>query len=317
MNNKGNIFKLFFNKYTLYGICLILLSVIIYQFNESQLFYISIIQNLLSTFGIALLMGAIFDFSKNSEAFISFISNILKQIIISKEFLKELNNEEHKNVLETLVKPTGVQIEQCSSIEQYYKKTIESFSNLYNKQFKTNLIITIIAESKDNKVICTGHVTHRRYKINDKYESFETSFEKDTNSISNSYILLPNGNRVEFDETDISNEPLHENTGKKYITNIPRICYDFPYITICKDFEEIGYDHWICFNWSSLTICDGINFELTCTNELMIKEYKIFDNPGLYNVNISDDRKKINIISNCWLEEYTGFTLTIANKNNN
>ncbi len=89
---------------------------------------------------------------------------------------------------------------------------------------------------------------------------------------------------------------------------------EYLYITLCKDIKEIGYNHWIVFNWSSLTPCDGISFELQCMDGLIIKEYKVFDNPKLYKINPNDNKDKIDIISTSWLNEYTGFTITISKK---
>lgn len=74
-----------------------------------------------------------FDFSKNSEAFTIFVSNILRNIVISKEFLNIMSENEKKNSLELILKPTNLQIEQCSSIDLYYKKSIDTFMDLYKK----------------------------------------------------------------------------------------------------------------------------------------------------------------------------------------
>lgn len=312
-------FKLFFGKFFLIGLAIILISCVIDAYDSSSHFIITILTNVLSTIGIALMVGAVFDFSKNSEDFTIFISNILKKIIVTKEFLGEMENEEKKNILEMLITPSNSQIEQYSSINSYYKKSIESFSNLYNQPFKTNVTIQIVAKIKNNKVICEGHVSHRRYKINGKYQPIETTFEKTDSKILNTYVLTPDGvrhNLVENDDIDVkeSKDLKIEKIGKRYITYIPDKFNGCPYITLCKEIEEIGYDHWTVFNWSSLTPCDGICFELRCLDNLIIKEYKVFDNPKLYEININDDKDTINILSSSWLNEYTGFTLTISKK---
>lgn len=123
-------------------------------------------------------------------------------------------------------------------------------------------------------------------------------------------------NLVENDDIDVkkSDDLKMEKIGKMYITNISDKFNHCPYITLCKEIEETGYDHWTVFNWSSLTPCDGICFELHCLDNLIIKEYKVFDNPRLYEININSGKDKINIVSSSWLNEYTGFTLTISKK---
>lgn len=310
--------KNFFSRYLLYGIICILISAIIDSYFNDCLLK-SIITNTLSTFGIALAMGSIFDFSINSDSFTSFVSGILKKIIITKDFLAELKQEEKKNVLELLITPTDKQIEECSSIDTYYKKSIDSFVNLYSQQFKTNLNIYVTAKMENGVVVCVGSVTHRRYKINGRYQPIETNFEKTDSKMSNTYILLPNGDRVDLKENEdieVKNqaELKCEKIGKKYMTIIPETYNIYDYITLYKEIKEVGYDHWNVFNWSSLTPCDGITFELQCLDGLIVKEYKVFDNPKLYEITVNQEKDRITILSSGWLNEYTGFTILISKK---
>lgn len=67
-NKKFSFFKLFFTKYTIWGVLIILVAVILDLCNTKKIFWLDIIKNLFSTFGCALLVGAVFDFSQNSEA---------------------------------------------------------------------------------------------------------------------------------------------------------------------------------------------------------------------------------------------------------
>lgn len=88
-----NIFKRFFNKFFFIGLIIILASIIIdLWFGKS--FFKDLATNGLSTVGVALLIGSVFDFSKNSTEFMDFVSNILKEIIVSKNFLKGLEDKE-------------------------------------------------------------------------------------------------------------------------------------------------------------------------------------------------------------------------------
>lgn len=85
---KKSWFFMFFTKYTIWGLLLISISVIADLCNCKDYFIVDIISHIISTIGVALLVGAIFDFSKNSEAFTSFVSNILRGIVVSKDFFK-------------------------------------------------------------------------------------------------------------------------------------------------------------------------------------------------------------------------------------
>ena len=156
-------FKLFFTKYTVYGLVVVFVSVIIDLCNVNNLFYVDIIKNILSTIGTAILVGAIFDFSKNSEAFTEFVTSILKDIVISKDFLNEMAESEKKNSLELILKPTNLQIEQCSSIDLYYQKAIDNFMSLYSKPFKTDLVITLEVVKENGRLVTKGDMSHRIY----------------------------------------------------------------------------------------------------------------------------------------------------------
>lgn len=91
-------FRRFFNKFFVIGFITILISVII-DLSINDCIIKMIIVNLSNTIGIALLIGSIFDFSKNSNDFMDFVSSILKDIIVSKNFLKGLEDKERKKLL--------------------------------------------------------------------------------------------------------------------------------------------------------------------------------------------------------------------------
>lgn len=314
-NSKTSFFKMFFTKYTIYGLVVVLISAIIDLYNINNIFSINIVKNILSTIGTAILVGAIFDFSKNSEAFTEFVSNILKDIVISKDFLNEMAESEKKNSLELILKPTDLQIEQCSSIDMYYQKAIDNFMELYSKPFKTDLVITLEIIKENGRLVTRGDMSHRIYKVNGEYQPIITTFEKDNCRISDSFIILPDGKKVELNSiksTKDKDEIDERGIAIKYITTIPDEYYSFPYLTLYRIIEEEGNDHWVNFHWTSLTVCDGIKFKMFCRNNITIKDWLIFDNKKYYDVIINDERNILTIISTNWLDTYTGFTITAS-----
>ena len=313
-----NFFKRFFGKFFIWGMVAILISCVLHLKLRGY-FMAELASDVFSTIGVALLLGSIFDFAKNSEDYTRFISNTIKDTIITKDFLERLTEEEKKNVLKAVAVPSNPQLEQYSSIGTYYKKSIDSFIDLCKKPFKTNISINIVAKIKDGKVICEGDVSYRRYRVGEKYQPIETSFPQSDSEMINNYILLPDGSRYDLvaekdikpaDDADLKREKLN----KKYFTIIPENLNHHPYITLCKTIKEIGNDHWIAFNWTSLTACDGISFNLVCQDDLIIKTHKVFDNPRLYEINLNEEKSKITIVSTSWLNEYTGFSLIISKK---
>ena len=304
----------FFSKYMVIGTILILFAIILDLMHVEHIL-VDIFVKLLETIGIALLIGSIFDFSKNSDNFLDLVSNILYQIVVSKEFLKKLGEDDKKQALELILRPSSEQLEKCGNIDDYFKKGIDNSMGMFDIDFKTNLVITAEAVKENGKVIVKGVMSNRVYRIKEEYSPIYTTFEREGSSITNTTIIHPEGeNNPTLVENKIAESDINEKgqIAVKYEMRIPEDLQRYPYLTIKREFVEEGFDHWTNFHWTSLTPCDGIVFHLKCGRELSIKDYLIFDNKKLYDVDLSVDRKNINIISVNWLNSYTGFTLTIS-----
>ncbi len=305
-------FRRFFNKFFVIGFIIILISIII-DLSINDCIIKMIIVNLSNTIGIALLIGSIFDFSKNSNDFMDFVSSILKDIIVSKNFLKGLEDKEKKKALEMVLTPSGNQLEQCSDIQMYFQRKIDETMEIFHTNFKTNLVVNAEIRKLDGIVQTFITLTYRVYKIEDKYFPLITTFEKEDCNVEKSYIISPEGVK-EISEKDITstNEDISPINVKTYSYEIPEELYKYPYLTIKKTVIEKGYNHWTNFHWNTLTPTDGITFTLKCYDELHIKEYFIFDSEEFYNVTEADDKTSIDIISTLWLDKHSGFVFTVS-----
>ncbi|MDE6252568.1 MAG: hypothetical protein K2M78_08015 [Lachnospiraceae bacterium] len=306
------IFKRFFGKFFLIGLIVILISCIM-KLSVDSCFFVDVTINALSTIGIALMIGSIFDFSKNSQDFMDFVSSILKEIIISKNFLRGLEDNEKKKALEMVLTPSGNQLEQCSDIEMYFKKKISESMEMFHTNFKTNLVVKVEVKKVENIVQVFAVLTYRVYKIEDKYFPLVTTFERNDCNVEKSSIIYDDGVKeiTEEDVTDSEMEISPTNV-KKFSYEIPEELYKYPYLTIKKEIVEKGYDHWTNFHWNTLTPADGITFSLTCYNDLRIQEFFIFDDEKSYNVAERADKKSIDIVSTVWLDKNSGFVFTIS-----
>ena len=305
-------FRRFFNKFFVIGFITILISIII-DLSINDCIIKMIIVNLSNTIGIALLIGSIFDFSKNSNDFMDFVSSILKDIIVSKNFLKGLEDKEKKKALEMVLTPSGNQLEQCSDIQMYFQRKIDETMEIFHTNFKTNLVVNAEIRKLDGIVQTFITLTYRVYKIEDKYFPLITTFEKEDCNVEKSYIISPEGVK-EISEKDITStdEDISPINVKTYSYEIPEELYKYPYLTIKKTVIEKGYNHWTNFHWNTLTPTDGITFTLKCYDELHIKEYFIFDSEEFYNVTEADDKTSIDIISTLWLDKHSGFVFTVS-----
>ena len=305
-------FRRFFNEFFVIGFITILISIII-DLSINDCIIKMIIVNLSNTIGIALLIGSIFDFSKNSNDFMDFVSSILKDIIVSKNFLKGLEDKEKKKALEMVLTPSGNQLEQCSDIQMYFQRKIDETMEIFHTNFKTNLVVNAEIRKLDGIVQTFITLTYRVYKIEDKYFPLITTFEKEDCNVEKSYIISPEGVK-EISEKDVTStdEDISPINVKTYSYEIPEELYKYPYLTIKKTVIEKGYNHWTNFHWNTLTPTDGITFTLKCYDELHIKEYFIFDSEEFYNVTEADDKTSIDIISTLWLDKHSGFVFTVS-----
>ena len=311
MKKKNSFWKFFsfFNKYSILGILLILCSIIIEQ-QWADNIYIGILVNLLSTIGIALMIGAIFDFSKNSQAFTDFVANILKEIVINRSFFNDLDDISKKRALEIILKPSEYQIEQYSDLNDYFQKKIEESMGMFHTNFKTNVVITADVKKVDDRVVVYSTWTYRIYKVENEYKPIITTFERDGSSIVSTKILFPEGCEEVADD-DIRSVII-KGRPVCYEYKIPKRLYKYPYLTIKKKIIEKGYNHWTNVNWSTLTPCDGVNFSLKCHDGINIKEFLIFDDNDLYDVEVNESMDSLSIVSSNWLDKWNGFTITVS-----
>lgn len=321
---EASLFNLFFTKYTYVGFIFILFSAIITLIgdkvtNPLLLWPFNIFSDLLSTIGIALFIGAIFDMAKNSSAFVEMISKILSNIVISKTFLNTLSKEDKRQSLEIILKPSGNQLQQYSNIESYFQKKVDETTAMFDTNFKTNLNINvdIYINNEKNCLESKSVLSYRIYKINNKFLPIETWLEMPDSEIVSTKIYY--GEKVKIINKDdmkpIPQEDSLSNTSyvKTYV-EVPDEMHGAPYLTIQYEIIERGQDHWTNYHWSSLTPYDGINFFLSCKDNITIKEHFIFDNAKNYNVYLSEEKDEIRIISTIWLNQHSGFSITASKK---
>lgn len=301
----------FFNKWTWYGLILVLVSIIFSICFDNII--IVVFYELLQTVGIALIVGAVFDFSKNTHEFTEYISSLLSDIVVSKSFLKRLSTNDKEEALNLILQPSDNQIEQYSNINEYFKKQISRSIQMFDTNFKSNLVMNIDVLKENGIVVSKGKISYRIYKVRNKFEPIKVTFEREDSEVIGRRIIYPGGiEEITDEKCDIKNKLEAGINYKQYIFEIPDHLNDFPYLTIESDIYEKGFDHWTNFHWTSLTPYDGFTFTLKCQDGLVIHEYVVFDEKDPYYVKFPSDKKSITILSTAWLNAHTGFSLTIG-----
>lgn len=309
----------FFTKWFFIGLSLIIASMLIPLIPVGNGKIVSeaqrVISGILSSVGVALVIGAVFDFSKNSEAFVHFVSGILSDIVVSKAFLTRLSQSDKEEALALIVKPSDKEIEQYSNINSLFKKRIHDLSTMFDYNFKTNVVLNITAyyDKEKNAVCCKTDLTNTMYKVGKEYVPIKILFEKPGSESSNVCILPPEGcdQRIEGTKSDVIIGGSHF---EQHTYDIPPEYQKFDHITIRRTMIEPGSEHWVNYYWQSLTPYEGLNCTIICKDNLVIKDWMIFDNKAYYHVDVSDGEQRMEIASSQWLDTDTGFVVTIGER---
>ncbi|MDR0222813.1 MAG: hypothetical protein LBI38_04665 [Oscillospiraceae bacterium] len=229
-----------------------------------------------------------------------------------------LNENEKREALAAILKPSDNRMEQYPDIKQYFNHQIDRCLKMFDTNFKSDLTLNVNVRKDDEsgvvKSLCG--ISYKIYKIQDKYESIPLFFEDEATEIISRKIICPEGGDVPipFKKTYSDKDKVGGKDAYKLVYDIPKELYRHPFLTIETEFIEKGCDHWFQFEWLSLTPCDGVKLVLECGEPLIIKKYMVFDNAKLYTIDFRDDKKRISVSSYKWLNAFTGITVLVAEK---
>ena len=317
------LFRRFSNLFWL-GILLLIMSYIIkfdlacyYKDCNLKLFYlIDIVASFTLTIGIALLVAIIFSYTIESSSFISYIERILKKIVISKDFLNNLDAKGKKEALELILTPSESQTRLYSNINEYFLKHIDESMQLFDTNFKSNFVYEADAYIDSRGVIrMTQSMIYKLYTTKTEFAPVILGFENESSELVEMSIHNDSGERYKVNLSDIHKTHKVEESGfewYEYMYEIDKNYSKSKYITIIQNFIEYGDDHWQLLNHKSIIPTDSIVFNLRCHDEITIKESMIFDIDKNYSVTQSSDNKTIRIVCDQWMKRGTGFCVLVS-----
>lgn len=280
MNNKSGLRDIFFNFYFIFfmaGLASIVVSYLI----QSRLYPLLISLPLLlhiakfsvltfNTLGAALIIASVFNYTIESTKFLNYVRNRISEIIISKDFLKNLNHDSKKEALALILKPTDSQKSVFSGIEDYFHEYIEKSLRLFETNFRSHLTLDFVASydvSKD-KIRLDQKISYRTYRMSGDYEAIIMSYEKGEESVINSITI--NGKAIEPEVKE------RKDTGTTWTTYmIPQKHVEERYLVCTQDSTSYGYSTWQNYFFRLSKPCDGISITLTCEGDVNLQEYMI------------------------------------------
>jgi hypothetical protein len=319
------------------GTVLILISIILNDILDSDIIpskfniYIDIVVNLVKNFGIAIIIAYIFSFVSSTQTFMNFIRDRLISIIITKDFLGKVSNDERREMTKKILNYTEEPV--YSGINDYFNKHISQSLSLFETHFRSAYQVNAIAKLDINKKVVRvdAELRYRMYKVSGNFEKLNIGFEDETVEDQPIIIYTPDGKMKTINTKLISKEDI-KNTKTGFETNfqndaslvkesfaildkkLKQELEQYDYLDVVNRFTEFGNDHWHLFTLRITKPCDKLSIYLSCDDELVIKKYIPFGELNSFNINCRDENKIIDIFCNEWIEAGLGVAILIANK---
>lgn len=304
-----------FRHYFWIGIILIIIALFLQVYINNKNIWLNIIILFLQTIGVSMFVASLFSFVVDSYSFQEKLRRLVENIVLKRNFLRELPVERKKEALHYLIKPSENEIEKYSNIEDFYNYFIEEIMNVSKKNIRSNYNINIKVKYDDekNKVFSDGIYSYRLYPSEDGYTDILIGFLKeDADSSVDLVINFPNGERKKFSFEDIEDKFEEDETSKKASISINEFCKNYHHVDIELRVKEYGQNHWMNVFFKAEQATDGFKMSVFCDNDLNIKNYLLFDVGHNYHIDISDNKKEFHISCFQWIGEGAGVSLVVS-----
>jgi len=322
-NNKLNIvsiktlFLKFFINYFWAGVVLVLFAIIV----QNQWSYCGIektvIVELLQTVGIAVIVASIFSFASGTNQFINSIKGLLERIVIQRDFLGNIDSESKRTALKSLLQPTDDEKNIYSKIHEYYSQFIDEALSIGKKQIREGYVINCIAkyDKEKKKIIVDATYSYSLYKTTEGFKKIALGFEEgEEESTFDKLCIRSSNGEMLLEESDIELKEHSVNGVKfrKVERDIPKVPKSENRVKVDQSVTEVGSDHWCLLTFNNLQPTNNFQLYLHCDQYVEVKKYSVFFVDAEYMVSLSDDRKKIQISTNQWINQGTGLTVLLA-----
>ena len=244
------------------------------------------------------------------------INELLQNTIISKDFIRGLNEEKKANIIHNCLNPN----DSNSQMSKYILYKISKLQEINDRTIRSNIDYITTASIRDKNVILKTVMSYRLYPINGEYSRIQHDFDKETGKLLEMKIVSPKGDAYTVPKKDLKTKEVARHYNEKVYTNLIEVPNKYAkeeYLTLKITVDEVGFEHWAHLVWMSLFPTVTISYKIICQNNLVIKSHMIFDNQKeLYYVQqqVDDKNNIIEYTISCdkWTDPYTGFALVIA-----
>jgi len=304
-----------FRHYFWIGILFIILSLFLQVYIQNKNLWWNVSIMFLQTLGISMFVASLFSFVVDSYSFQEKLRKLVENIVLKRDFLRELPIERKKEALHYLLKPSESEIEKYSNIEDFYNYFIEEIMNVSKKNIRSNYNINISVkyDKQKDRVFSEGVYSYRLYPSEDGYTPIIIGFLKDDKFSSAELIInFPNGDRRKFSHKEIEELFKEDDVAKKAFIEINDFCKGFHHLDIELRVKEYGYNHWMNVFFKAEQATDGFKMSVFCEKGLKIRNFLLFDVGHNYHVDLSSKRDEFHISCYQWIEEGAGVSLVIS-----
>jgi len=306
----------FFSNYFWLGLVVILSAIIIDKYIPTKPFLYDVLVRTLESVGIAIVVASIFTFASGTSQFINKIQKLLQDIVVSRNFLGNIDIESKKQALESLLKPSTREEEIYSNIEDYYNVQIKEALTISEKCVRSNYYVHSRAyfDTEKKKVVVDGIYTYRLYPSKDGFGDVSVAFEEEEGDSTCEFIAVcnPDGTRKTYEHPEL--KALAERGQELKVTTIDLSEHGegCNHLDIEARVREYGTDHWIMLTFKALQPTDGFNFLLRCDEPLQIRKTSVFVLDANFYVEERDDNKELAVSCNQWINEGSGLAVLVA-----
>jgi len=276
--------------------------------------------SLLNNIGIAILIASIFTFASGTSKFVEKITGMLKDIVIDRNFLGNIDSESKRNALSALIKPSDSEKQVYADIGRYYDMYTNHTMNISTKSVRSDYSVYAIAsiDSDLNKVKCELFITYRLHPSVDGYKDIKIGVD-DKNSGSEVTLVrvsTPKGKRVYDEKPQANEEELRGNKAGSATIPLKELGEGCTHLKVEIELVEYGLDHWIHQTFQALEPTDGFRFRLECRDGLKI----VAQNTFIYGAEFHVDRPTDEVILfSCdeWINEGSGLAVVVASDDSN
>lgn len=321
-DTKFDFFKLFSGYFWL-GVVFILGTIILDLLFNIRPFWASVVISLGNSIGIAIVVASIFTYASGTSEFINKIQSLLQDIVVSRNFLGNIDPESKREALNALIKPSSEEKRVYSNIEDYLNTYISQTMDITSKCIRSNY--TVYARAYVDKIdkqecVCVkSDISYRLYPTKDGYSDIKVGFlvEDKLSRCERIIINTPHGDREVINSEKIEFNEVEVDAGKIRVASIDlsKHAKKCSHLDISVEFFEVGSDHWLMLSFCALMPTDGFKHTLDCADGLKINSFHTFIHGAKFYVDKKSDAE-MRISCNEWINEGTGISILISKAHN-